>query len=83
MCRLGHLHPGRLLDNPIFPLLLLERPGLAEEVPPRTLKALVELERAPEVFLLSAARHPDNEIRLVVAKNPVASPPVLGEAGAR
>jgi hypothetical protein len=77
--RLGHLYPARLLENPLFPLLLLERPNLAEEVPARTLQALVELERAPEIFLLAGARHSDSEIRLVVAKNPATPTPVLSE----
>ncbi|MGF1488023.1 MAG: hypothetical protein ACFBSE_13120 [Prochloraceae cyanobacterium] len=42
---LGAEFPERLLDNPVFDLLLLENLNLAEEIPIKTLEALIKTKR--------------------------------------
>ncbi|RUT06478.1 hypothetical protein DSM106972_027350 [Dulcicalothrix desertica PCC 7102] len=40
LIQLGAEFPRKLIDNPVFPLLLLENPRLFDEMPPDTIMAL-------------------------------------------
>lgn len=51
---LGAEFPEQVLENPIFSLLLLENPNLANEMPIYTLASLLKLEKVP-VFLMEQA----------------------------
>lgn len=51
------------LQNPVFPLLLLEDPGLALRLPENALRAILREQEPPPEFLRALLRHPDAEIR--------------------
>jgi hypothetical protein len=55
LLRLGAEFPAQFLDNPLFPLLLLENPNLHSEIPIKTLASLVKQENVPVSFLLECA----------------------------
>lgn len=50
LLKLGELFPRQLLDNPIFPLLILENPNLPENIPVATLRSLLKQDKVPYVF---------------------------------
>ena len=53
--KLGAEFPKELLENPVFDLLILEKPNLLEDLSEDTLIALLKLERVPDYFLEWAA----------------------------
>ena len=61
---LGAEFPTQLLDNPVFPLLLLEHPNWLEEVSPTTLRSLLKQKNAPSYLLEQAADKADLELQL-------------------
>ena len=69
LLNLGSEFPEALLDNPIFPLLLLENPNLVDEIPLSTLESLLKCETVPVSFLEQAANKWDRQVRLAVATN--------------
>lgn len=70
LLKLGAQFPGQLLDNPIFPLLLLENPNLLADMPVETLRSVLKREAVPISFLEWAANDSDRRVLLAVAMNP-------------
>jgi hypothetical protein len=70
LLKLGAQFPGQLLDNPIFPLLLLENPNLLADMPVETLRSVLKREAVPISFLEWAANDSDCGVLLAVAMNP-------------
>jgi hypothetical protein len=69
--KLGKLFPKQLLDNPIFPLLILENPNLTENIPTATLRSLLKQDEVPYRFISWAGENSkDIEVLLAVAMNP-------------
>ena len=62
LLNLGSEFPEALLDNPIFPLLLLENPNLVDEIPLSTLRSLLKCETVPVSFLEQAANQSDRQV---------------------
>ncbi|MGL4401343.1 MAG: hypothetical protein ACRCXD_15870, partial [Luteolibacter sp.] len=52
-----------VLENPVFPLLLLEDPGLPLKLPVKALREVLREWNPPGEFLHPLKRHPDAEIR--------------------
>lgn len=67
---LGEKFPQEILNNPIFSLLLLEKPNLVEEIPYSTLKMILKEDSVPISFLNWAINQSDGEIFLAIAMNP-------------
>ncbi|MDY6783558.1 MAG: hypothetical protein SW833_13610 [Cyanobacteriota bacterium] len=63
---LGAEFPQQLLDNPVFSLLPLEYPNLAEAIPEKTLRRLLRCDRVPR-FLLEQALLKDNSFLRLIA----------------
>jgi hypothetical protein len=76
LMQLGEKFPALLLENLVFPLLLLEDPTLST-IPTKTLVALARLPQFPSGLLASLAYHQDWEIRAAVASNPNTPPEKL------
>jgi hypothetical protein len=81
LLNLGSEFPEALLDNPIFPLLLLENPNLVKEIPLTTLLSLLKCETVPVSFLEQAANKSDWQVRLAVAANPQTPKAALAKLG--
>ncbi len=72
LLKLGAQFPGQLLNNPIFPLLILENPNLLENMPAATLRSLLKQDTVPSGFLSWAGDNStDTGILLAVAMNPL------------
>ncbi len=70
LLKLGEF-PGQLLDNPVFPMLLLENPNLLAEVSIARLRTLLKRDVVPESFLEWVARESnDGVVLLTVAIYP-------------
>ncbi len=69
LLELGAKFPAELLDNPIFPLLMLENPALLSQMPIVTLRAILRLDAVPARFLNWAAAHPDPTIQRIVVQH--------------
>lgn len=69
LLKLGAQFAGQLLDNPVFPLLLLENPNLLADMPLATLRSLLKRD-VPPSFLKWAADNSDEGVLLAVAMNP-------------
>lgn len=67
---LGTQFPRQLLDNPVFGLLLLENPNLAEEMSVETLRSLVTQAEVPVAISQGAVSRRDRYISLALTKNP-------------
>ena len=61
--------PEVLLANPIFDLLLLENPGLLEELPLSTLRSLLKRDICPKAFLTWIGNIEDKGVQLSLAMN--------------
>ena len=48
LVQLGEEFPAQFLDNPVFPLLLLENPNFIRELPLNTLRSILTRENCPE-----------------------------------
>lgn len=68
--KLAERFPVEVLQNPVFPLLFLENPGVLDEITPRILHGMIQHPRAPRALLEWAAAHPDKLRRAWVADNP-------------
>ncbi|HBE19856.1 MAG TPA: hypothetical protein DEG17_21590 [Cyanobacteria bacterium UBA11149] len=66
---LGQQFPQEILNNPIFSLLLLEKPNLVEEIPPSTLKSILKEDDVPISFLNWALNQRDREMRFAIVMN--------------
>ena len=75
LMQLGEKFPALLLENLVFPLLLLENPTLST-IPTKTLVALAKLPQFPSGLLASIV-YRDWEIRAVVSSNPSTPPETL------
>jgi Leucine rich repeat variant len=69
LLKLGAEFPSQLLDNPVFPLLLLENPNLVAEIPFPTLQSILRQENVPVYILEQAANKADLEVQLALVKN--------------
>jgi hypothetical protein len=76
LMQLGEKFPALLLENLVFPLLLLEDPMLSV-IPVKALVALAKLPQFPSGLLASLTHHPNWEVRAAVAANPSTPPEVL------
>lgn len=71
LLRLGAEFPSQLLDNPVFPLLLLENLNLVAEIPLPTLRSILKQENVPVSILDKLADKSDYKVQLLaLAKNP-------------
>ncbi|MEH2353470.1 hypothetical protein [Nostoc sp.] len=66
---LGAEFPSQLLDNPVFPLLLLENLNLVAEIPLPTLRSILKQENIPVYILEQAADQADLKVQLALVKN--------------
>ncbi|MGV0106635.1 hypothetical protein NSTCB13_05463 [Nostoc sp. DSM 114160] len=71
LLKLGAEFPSQLLDNPVFPLLLLENLNLVAEIPLNTLRSILRLENVPVSILEKLADKSDYKVQLLaLAENP-------------
>ena len=78
LLKLGAEFPEELLNNPIFDLLLLEKPNLIEDIPIKTLRNLIKQDNVPESFIIECAeRESDEDLLLAMTVNPTISRSVL------
>lgn len=77
LLRLGAEFPSQLLDNPVFPLLLLENLNLVAEIPLSTLRSILRQENVPVYILEQVADQADLEVQLALVKNVQTSKGVL------
>jgi hypothetical protein len=68
--QLGEIFPQEFLENPIFPLLLLENPNFLNDLPMPTLRALLSLRTLPTIILEWAAKSYERDVKKLVAKHP-------------
>jgi hypothetical protein len=68
--RLLEVAPGDVLENPAFPLLLLERPGLFQELSTAAYRALLALPEPPTAAFLAAGRRVDLVTQEAVFQHP-------------
>ncbi len=69
LLELGGEFPEELLNNLIFPLLLLEKPNLVEDIPLTTLRNLLKYEQVPLSFLEWGTKLSHRDVHLAVAMN--------------
>lgn len=77
LVQLGEEFPSQFLDNPVFPLLLLENPNFIKELPLNTLRSILTQENCPEYILEQAADKADLEVQLALANNVKTSKAIL------
>lgn len=77
LVQLGEQFPSQFLDNPVFPLLLLENPNFIRELPLNTLRSILTQENCPEYILEQAADKADLEVQLALANNVKTSKAIL------
>ena len=69
LIQLGEEFPAQFLDNPVFPLLLLENPNFIKEIPLHTLRSILQQENVPSYILEQAADKADVGVQLALANN--------------
>ncbi|MEH2242596.1 hypothetical protein [Nostoc sp.] len=69
LLKLGAEFPSQLLDNPVFPLLLLENLNLVAEIPLPSLRSILRQENVPVYILEQVADRADLEVQLGLVKN--------------
>lgn len=69
LLKLGAEFPSQLLDNPVFPLLLLENLNLVAEIPLPTLRSIFRQKNVPVYILEQVAERADLEVQLGLVKN--------------
>ncbi len=80
LLKLGAEFPSQLLANPIFTLLLLEKPNLVSEIPLETLRSLVSQEDIPLSVLVECAElYSDEEMQLRMTMNPNLPANIVGK----
>lgn len=67
--QLGKEFPDKLLENPVFSLLLLENPNLADEIPHGTMCSLLLAKEVPIKFLEWGAEYEYHEPQSLVNTN--------------
>lgn len=77
LLKLGAEFPSQLLDNSVFPLLLLENPNLVAEIPLPTLQSILKQDNVPVFILEQAADKADLEVQLALVNNIQTSKSVL------
>jgi hypothetical protein len=77
LVQLGEQFPSQFLDNPVFPLLLLENPNFIRELPLFTLWSILQQENVPEYILEQAADKADAPVQLALANNVKTSKAIL------
>lgn len=76
---LGANFPSELINNPVFPLLILENPYLFQEMPIETVASILLLDDVPEEYLVMAAPIDDTDVLLVIANHIKAPKHVLSQ----
>jgi hypothetical protein len=76
---LGADYPSELINNPIFPLLILENPNLFQEMPVETLNSIVQLDDVPEEYLVMAASRNDYDVLTIIANHVKAAKSLLSQ----
>jgi hypothetical protein len=71
LIRYGWSQPEALLQNPIFPILLLEDPLVIEKIPAPTLEKILALPEAPMQFLEHHVGHTNPYIQARIAAHPL------------
>jgi hypothetical protein len=66
---LGAKFPRQLLDNPVFPLLVLENPRLFQEMPDKTLISLIGVDDISEEYLAMAADSTNSYVLHIIANH--------------
>ncbi|RUS93142.1 hypothetical protein DSM106972_097360 [Dulcicalothrix desertica PCC 7102] len=69
---LGAEFPFELINNPVFPLLVLENPRLLQQMPFETLHSILLLDDVPEEYLVMAASRDNSKILNIIANHPKA-----------
>ncbi|BAY81252.1 hypothetical protein NIES267_07280 [Calothrix parasitica NIES-267] len=77
LVQLGEEFPSQFLDNPVFPLLILENPNFIQELPLTTLRSILKEENVPEYILEQAADKADVGVQLALANNIKTSKAIL------
>jgi len=77
LVQLGEEFPSQLLDNPVFPLLLLENPNFIKELPLFTLRSILKEKNVPDYILEQAADKADVGVQLALANNVKTSKSIL------
>jgi len=77
LVQLGEEFPSQFLDNPVFPLLLLENPNFITELPLFTLRNILTQENVPEYILEQTADKADLGVQLALANNIKTSKAIL------
>lgn len=68
--KLGQQFPQEILNNPIFYLLLIEKPDLVKEIPYHTLKSIIlRGDDVPISFINWALHQRDREMRFAIVRN--------------
>ncbi|MCJ8281001.1 MAG: hypothetical protein MJK14_14250, partial [Rivularia sp. ALOHA_DT_140] len=70
LLQLGAEFPLKLLENPVFSLLLLENPNFVADIPLVTLQSLLKLDEVSPEFLELATNHDDVEVLVTIVMNP-------------
>jgi hypothetical protein len=81
--KLGEEFPKRLLENPVWSLLLLENPNLFDHLPYPTVNNILKEERIPAPFLNWAVNQRRINFSMWLAKQPDTSKQVLVEQATR
>jgi hypothetical protein len=71
LLRYGWSQPEALLQNPIFPILLLEDPWIIENIPTPTLAKILVLSEVPTQFLEHHVGHTNPNIQASIAAHPL------------
>jgi hypothetical protein len=71
LIRYGWSQPEALLQNPIFPILLLEDPWMIENIPTPTLERILALPEVPIQFLERHVGHSNPHIQARIAAHPL------------
>lgn len=69
LLELGAEFPRELVNNPVFPLLLLENPHLFDEMPSNTIISILRLNDIPEEYFAMAADCEDDKVLTVIANH--------------
>ncbi|BAZ18710.1 hypothetical protein NIES4071_105950 (plasmid) [Calothrix sp. NIES-4071] len=69
---LGADFPSELINNPVFPLLLLENPRLFQELPFEVIESILLLDDVPLYYLVMAASRDNSKILNIIANHPLA-----------
>ena len=70
LLKLAAKYPQEFIENPVSVLLLLERPGLVEQLPNNTILGIVRLPALPVEWLQIIASYPNEAAQTALAQHP-------------